>query len=649
MILEVIDNRKEDDRLNNENDSLAIQKIKEMLSVYNLEYMSDILINLLNYKDFKNSTGCFKKKKEYRVITDTSTFRVLLYIRLSVQDGDIEEGNVSRSIINQLLALLDESQKKNWDIVAIFCEDGISGSDNNRPEWNKSLKYCEMGNVDIYVAKTQSRFARSVEMVSKYLHREFKEWNVRFVSLFDRIDTSIRENKMLGQVYAIYDEHKLENQSIETRKTLRKEKENGLYAQAYAYYGYKKDPKDKYHLLIDESTAPIVKRIFKLYAEGYSLYKIALTFSAEKIPTPAEYYSAVLPKWHVPNAKINKIIKYQLGVDETIDDVAQRYNATISEILELNQVEISQLTAGSIFLLPVHPFWCPASIKKILTNPAYIGTYVAGRKTTISYNNHKKIPVPKNEWINVPHCWNAIIDKETWLNVQDKLTCGRKARPMKNGKVSTFNGLVFCEVCGRHLWVNTHKRKKKNTTYLRCGSNSKTTRAFCDNSKQIRLDYLEKYICDELNKIIDKFFDEDLIQSKYLDKKINSDINKQAECLKKEIAQLETKISSNDNKLALLYDDRANGVITLEEFKYLKSVNIINLNNLKNNKQKLMEELDNLKYNKKKKVNLYKNLFKYKHIETLTRDIVDEFIDKIVIGRFNEETKDRPIHIKWKL
>ena len=110
----------------------------------------------------------------------------------------------------------------------------VSGGDESRPEWNKSLTFCEKGHTDTYICKTQSRFARDVEMIERYLHKRFIEWNIRFLSIVDHSDTSQKGNKLQRQITAIVDENKIAEQSINTKATLRGKNKAGQWTGSFA-------------------------------------------------------------------------------------------------------------------------------------------------------------------------------------------------------------------------------------------------------------------------------------------------------------------------------------------------------------------------------------------------------------------------------
>ena len=121
--------------------------------------------------------------------------RVALYVRISDQDRKkLTKAQLSQSIENQISMLTDEAKQRDWKIVDIYCDEDISGADQTRPEFNRLINDCSKGKIDIVLCKSQSRFARDVEMIEKYINNKFKEWGVRFVSLVDNADSDKNSN-----------------------------------------------------------------------------------------------------------------------------------------------------------------------------------------------------------------------------------------------------------------------------------------------------------------------------------------------------------------------------------------------------------------------------------------------------------------------
>ena len=178
------------------------QQLKDLMDDCKLEYVSPSIINLLNL-DIKNDDSFLspsyeiKKRAAYVREIYNSEYNwygknVILYVRLSEEDKDKKTPEeLSESIKNQLSMLLKHAKANRWVVVAIFCDEDYSGVDNERPEYNKCLRFCEVGKTDIVLCKMQSRFTRDMEHVEKYIHGLFPEWGIRFVGKVDNADTVV--------------------------------------------------------------------------------------------------------------------------------------------------------------------------------------------------------------------------------------------------------------------------------------------------------------------------------------------------------------------------------------------------------------------------------------------------------------------------
>lgn len=186
--------------------------------------------------------------------------------------------------------MLKEEVKKHpdWNIIETYCDEDFSGAGTYRPGFENMIKTCEKGNVDIVLCKSQSRFSRDMEIIEKYLHNKFLEWNIRFISLVDNADTNNKGNKKARQINALINEWFLEDLSDNIKATFRSKWQSGECTSAFAKYGLMKDPKNKNHLLIDPIASKVVKTIGDLFLAGYGQDKIA-NLLEEKIPSPYEY------------------------------------------------------------------------------------------------------------------------------------------------------------------------------------------------------------------------------------------------------------------------------------------------------------------------------------------------------------------------
>lgn len=673
---------------NNYLQTTEFKTIKKLLQEDSLQYMTEYLRNLLKVSK-KNNPNCFKKN----IITNsgnTSSKRGIIYVRLSQEDLDKEKGNVSKSILNQLLMLLSYCNDKKIDIVGIFYEEDISGSDDSREEWNKTLLFCELGNTDIYICKTQARFARSIEFVEKYLHKKFIEWNIRFLSIVDNIDTYNRSNKKSSQITAMVDEWKIEEQSINTKKTLRAKNDAGQWTGSFAPYGYIEDPNDMYHLIIDENAAKVVREIYNLYANGYGYYKICKYLNEKGIPTPSKYKKLQGSKFvsgTAPNGSeswntdtIRKIL-----LDETYDGILIQHR---TETIAYNIKGFKKIPRNEQSIIAcAHDKIINPDISKIVRKK------FTDRKKKIDLDNAKsnceelinviksnlrnsidnknkidKINVLIEELNNslMSNNINLIIEKYNNLKeyilsvnsnlyslITDKIDVltspTSRSKPNKNGEIHIFSKKVYCAICGKAFQKsNCNCGSKVNPiikSYLHCRNHKKTGGINCDNTDFIRYEVLEKIVLEEINKMIEKYLNIEKLEKNYLSKNTCVDYQKEIQILKLENECIEKESKKLKNKFSALYNDKIDGIITTSEFTLLKEEYQKEMQNFNLRSKKIKNEINKLKnldYQSEKKDILQK----YMHIKKLNRFIIDELISKILIGK-KDQNNNRVLKIFW--
>ncbi len=685
-----IDNESSDNYL----ETIEFKTIKKLLCEDNLEYITEYLKTLLKVSK-PNNPYCFRKNGligSYH----TPGKRGIIYVRLSQEDLDREKGNVSKSILNQLLMLLTYCNDKGIEVIGIFYEEDISGSDGTREEWNKTLLFCELGNTDVYVCKTQARFARSIEFVEKYLHKKFIEWNIRFLSIVDNIDTYNKGNKKSSQITAMVDEWKIEEQSINTKKTLRAKNDAGQWTGSFAPYGYIEDPEDMYHLVIDEEAAKIVREIYSMYANGIGYYKICESLNERKIPTPSKHKKLqglkfVCPKcpngaefWNTDT--IRKIL-----LDETYDGIliqhrTERIAYNIKGYKKIPKNEQSIIACAHERI--VDPEISKVVRKKFADRKAKIDLSNARQNAkklikTIQNNlkdyeisedkililnnaiNNLKNSIISNDLNDISLKYDTLREKTLLLNselyskIMEQIdiltTTTNRSRPGKNGEVHIFSKKVYCAVCGKSFQKNLCKSgPRKNSfmkPYLHCRNHRKTASMSCDNTSYIRFEVLEDLVLNEINTMIDKYASQKSLEKNYYAKKTQKDYEKDLIILQKEKEDIKKKISKINDRFAMLYDDKADGIVSATEFVMLKKKYQYDINNFNIR----IDEIDKEIHELKEKTNMDESersiLEKFtrqgiKHLEKLDRFIIDQLISKITIGK-KDENNNRPIKIFW--
>lgn len=302
--------------------------------------------------------------------------KAALYCRLSVEDENRGiSKNQSESIQNQQLLLLDYAKTHGYELFAIYVDEDYSGLDRNRPAFVRMIEDAKAGYFQIILCKTQSRFTRDMELVEHYLHHLFPLWGIRFIGVIDGVDSAERHNKKARQITGLINEWYCEDLSDNIRAVFQKKMQSGQFIGSFACYGYKKDPTDHHHLIIDEPAASIVRQIYHLYLSGIGMTAIAKQLTAKQIPPPSIYKKQQGLKFYSPYAS-------------------------------------SQ--------------WSVSTIKNILKNPTYTGVLVQGKEKKLSYKSKKMIHLPPECWIRIPGMHPAIISEEDFNYVQHRFQTRKK-------------------------------------------------------------------------------------------------------------------------------------------------------------------------------------------------------------------------------
>ena len=204
-------------------------------------------------------------------------FRVGIYLRLSDEDTDkINKSDDSESIKNQRYLLLNEVNKHpNYLLIDEYCDENLSGAGTYRPEFERLIKDCENGKLDIVICKSQSRFSRDMEVIERYIHNKFVEWGIRFIGIVDNADTNVSGNKKARQINGLVNEWYLEDVSKNIRSAFDAKMKEGEFISPFASFGYEVSKENNNKLVIDPIAGEIVKRIYSLYLQGYGLTGVA--------------------------------------------------------------------------------------------------------------------------------------------------------------------------------------------------------------------------------------------------------------------------------------------------------------------------------------------------------------------------------------
>ena len=516
------------------------------------------------------------------------TMKVAIYCRLSEEDRNKQfETDDSNSIQNQKAMLKQYADEQGWDVYEIYSDDDYTGSDRRRPAFNRLLKDAEDRKFNIVLCKTQSRFTRELELVEKYIHGLFPLWGIRFVSIVDNADTANKGNKKSRQINGLVNEWYLEDMSDNIKSVLTSRRQNGFHIGAFALYGYKKDPDQKGHLIIDEEAAAVVREVFTLFSQGMGKTAIARLLNDRGIPNPTEYKRRNGLRYKQPDNKNSTLWKY-------------------------------------------------FAISDMLINEIYIGNMVQGKYGSVSYKTKINKPRPKSEWYIVEGTHEPIIDRELWDRVQAMVA--ERAKPFSTGNIGLFAKKVRCVNCGYIM----RSSKSHGQHFLQC-ANKHVAKDACEGAF-ISVNKLEKMVLDELKRLSQEYLDKDELEQNI---EFCSNLQAQKEKLNSEIAAYIKKIEEYTKGIRDIYMDKVKGLITDNDFVEMSkdfSVEKERLQKMVADGEKKLIELDEqieTGDNRRELIEQYTNL------EHLTREMVVTLIDHIKVGRRIPGTRNVPIEIHW--
>ena len=498
-----------------------------------------------------------------------------LYARLSKDDDLVGDSN---SIVHQKEILAKYAKEHGFTNIEFYVDDGFSGTNFNRPDFQRMMADAEEGKISTVIVKDMSRFGRDYIMVGYYTEIYFSNLDIRFIAINDNVDSNIQTENDLTPFKNVFNEWYARDTSKKIRAVFKAKGNSGKHLTTNPPFGYKKDPNDKDKWIIDEEAATTVRRIFQMYVEGYRISEIGHKLTEEKVETPILYY-------------MNRGIKT---------------NAR-SEYPEI---------------------WDLMSIKYILSQTAYAGHTVNFQTAVKSYKTKKQIRLPKEDWIIYRNTQEPIIDEKTFETVQ-QMRKVKRARTKYN-EPNMFSGLLYCADCGNHLTIQRVARNRKMDNFS-CATYRKKKKGLC-SCHRILVSDLETIVKEDLQKVCEYVF---LHEKEFTDEYLSGSKKETAKFQSKTKAELK-RLSERQEEIGKiirkLYEDNVNGRITDERFDFLAKSYEDEGNDLKTKIQELKNALASSVQDEEKLSKFLKVVKSYTKIEELTPEILNSFIEKIYIG-----------------
>ena len=512
------------------------------------------------------------------------TFKVAIYLRLSKEDDDLScssgAKSESNSISNQRKLIYDFMKSHpELELYDEYKDDGKSGSNFDRAEFQRMMKDIEAGKVNCVVVKDQSRFGRDYIDVGKYKEKIFPKLGVRFITInegYDSLSATSSDDLAFTINSFVYDFY-IRDISTKIRTNLTAKKQNGEYAGAFVAYGYVKDSNDKSKLVVDQFAADVVRDIFRWKIEGLSPQNIAVRLNELGIPSPAEYK------------------------------------------------KLSGSNYKTSFQTSSKAVWSHVSVRRILKNEIYLGVMIQGKRTTPNYKTKTVVTKAKSEWLRVEGTHEAIISVRDFELVQELLRDDTHCRA-GDVTVPVYAGRIYCGDCGAAAVRKTVSYAGRRYVYYVCNANKHDKTVYSRHS--IREDVLDQVIYQTVRHQIDLLLDvdkalrqfENLSWEKHKLKQLDASIEIQEEVVRK------------NNTLRLgIYEDLRAGLLDRSEYESLKKELAERIAEATAAIEKLNKEKREILDGVSKQQSWIEQFRQYENVTELTRPMVIHLIERINI------------------
>lgn len=531
---------------------------------------------------------------EQAVPLSGNIYNVAVYVRLSIEDKYYKNGTDSLATQEEM-ALEYMKDKADMKLYKVYSDNGETGSNFERQGFQDMMYDVYNGKVNCIIVKDLSRFGREYIEMGDYLEKIFPLIGVRFIAINDHYDNNVTSFDISVPIKNIINTLYAKDLSKKSAAALRIKQQNGEFIGTYASYGYMKSKEDKHKIVVDEETAPVVKMIFEWKAQGLSYASIGRKLYDMGIMPPCRY-------------------RYDKGI---LKD--KRYSDIV--------------------------FWSQRTLKTILENEVYIGNMVQGRRKSRFFDGMNEIRVDKQNWSVVRNTHEPIISQELFDKVQKQLAMTRE-RYFENfgkydkvsNKENIFKKKVVCGDCGAHLtrYKNVGNENKKKVSYSYICPHHALYPNQCDFLSISEKD-LKKIIMGSIKMQMSYLSDMEIM---FLNIAGSKEVKKKQADLTRAISDSLANISYIRTSRIRIASDLAKGLICDEEFNTIK-------NEFDKQLRAETEKLDGIRKKRDKFDKIISapkwisELKKYHDSKILTRDMVEAFIEKIIIY------PDKRIEIMW--
>lgn len=535
------------------------------------------------------------KTQNLNILPDRIT---ALYCRLSAEDANEGESN---SISNQKQILAQVAMRENLPNPFFFVDDGFSGSNAQRPDFQLMINLVESGKIQAVIVKDLSRLSRDYLLTGQLTEITFPSKNVRFISLNENLDSSKSNSQdaYLAPLVSLFNNWYSLQCSEKIKLSKHTKAKSGEKISWIAPYGYLKNPENPKEWIIDEYASQIVKRVFKEYLAGMSLMEIAHRLRKDKILTPANY-------------------KKKLGLSNY-------------RIIETDPY-----------------YWKNQMICQMLEKEEYTGATINLKTAKVSYKQRSCRLRPREDWLIFPNTHEAIISQEDFEMARKMLGHKRVSQRHnwkdKPGHENLFAGLVFCEN-GHKLSFCPQQKNDINLDHYKC-YHYRRAGDTCSGLHYLRKEVLEELVLKDLQQLISAIhFDEKQLLEKLKSRFDIQEIKKQ-DSLRKQLSRFKKRSKELDTIIQKLYEKQLLDEISDERFRKLTDSYESEQVELNQQIVRLQEVLISQTESKENVDKFMQTIRRYTNLETLTTQLVNELIDKIIVHQPTGRGKNRQVMIE---
>ena len=500
-----------------------------------------------------------------------------IYCRLSRDD---EQAGESNSIVNQKAILKKYAKEQGFRNIQFFVDDGFSGANFNRPEWQRMIAMVEADQIGVLLAKDMSRIGRNYLEVGFYTEILFPKHNVRFIAINSGVDSANQMDNDFTPFLNIINEFYVKDSSKKVKASMKQKGESGEYLTTNPPYGYMKDPENpKTHWIVDDEAAAVVRQIFAWCMEGYGPSQIAKKLKEAKVDCPTVHW-----------AKMGRN-----APAKTPDDPCD---------------------------------WAPRTISGILERQEYLGHMVNFRTHRQSYKSKKKIENPQSEWKIFENTHDAIVDEETFYRVQELRK--NKRRPARTGKSNMFSGVVRCADCGEKLYYCTSNSFESRQDHFVCSTSRKKGKDVCD-THFIRAVVLEEGTLQHMRMVISCVASYEDAFRRALGAKRSAEAKKELSAKKRTLQKSENRLAELDRLFKRIYEDMVNGKLSEARFQMLSEDYEQEQADLRIKIEMLEEEIQNQEDQADNVDKFIRQAKKYLHLEKLTPTILNDMVNAVYV------------------